>query len=205
MFEARVIQSEHGIIKAGYQFIEHNYVSGGAAIDCNMFGAPIHFEYAGNKYCLKYDHNAGIRFYRIFDEYGQHLGTMERREEKGKLFQNGYRYTEVNMAGKKYHIYAVGMGKEGIHYPCHLQLGNGEERQIGLICKNPVVYDYKDVYDCYMTDEADKLLLLMFTVYNDFWAFRKTGSVAKNTKETKYVITTNKKLKAKCDPEFLKR
>lgn len=204
MIKAKIIQNVQGLINAGYQYIEDNIVIGEAHIDYNVLGAQIYFELDNRKYYMKYDKDAGLRYYNIYDEEGNHLGNFERKLEKECWFKNGFYYTIVNMNKKCYHIYAVGKGRDGIHYPCHYQETDGTHRQVALVRKDPVVHNLKDVYDCYLKNKDDRLLMFFYTVYNDFWAFRKTANIAKNSKETSYVITTNKKLKALCDPDFLK-
>ena len=62
----------------------------------------------------------------------------------------------------------------------------------------------KETYDCYVKEEDDLLLIVLFALYNDFWNFRHTGQAAKNTKQVEYFYTFNKKLKAKYDPDFIK-
>lgn len=205
MIKSSVIQTIQSVATAGYQIQSEENIKGKAQIDWNALGGTISYQQGEEEYQLRFDQKQGTRFYSIFDTQGREIGSMERGQEKGSFFRSGYFYTKVVFYGRNYNIYDIGMGKEGIYYPCYEQIGMENEVQRGIAHRDAVVVDLKESYECYAEEKEHELLMILFVLYNDFWNFRRAGQVAAKSKQTEYFYTWNKKLKAKYDPSYLQK
>lgn len=204
MIQSKIIQTVHGLISAEYEMTSDSGLSGKAIIKYNGIGTTIHYDLGGRKYELRYDQGAGLRYYYIYDELGRCIGSMEKIRKNKGIFSPVFYCTEVSMNGKRYNIYNVGMGKEGAYYPCYRQNGKEDGEQTAMLHKEAVVQDLHDTYDCYVKYPEEEDMMLLFSVYNDFWNFRRTGKVEKNHKRTELFYSMNKQERAKYNPDFLK-
>lgn len=203
MIRSTVVETGHTVAASEYEIQSQSGTSGNAKIIYNGLGTKLCYQLDGKKYELRYDQNAGIRFYYIYDEEGCNVGSMQKIRKNSGFFSPVFYYTKVEFCGENYCIYNVGMGKEGVYYPCY-KLMDGKEIQVALMHKGVTVQDFKDSYTCHVKEQEDETMLLLFSVYNDFWNFRRGGKVAKKHKSTELFYSMNKREKEKYNPEFLK-
>lgn len=203
MIKININEVEHTISNSLFKFYEEEREIGSTNVEIGKFGPTILFDIEGQKYELSYEHNKGVRYYNIVDNFGNCIGSMEKKIKKLGFFKGSYYYTYIKFNNKNFHIYEVGKGKEGMHFPCHIQLDNDVEEQVALVVKSSVKYDYKDTYECYVKNIEDKVMMILYTIYKDYWGFRNAYKVSKNSRYTSLVYTRKKELLAKCKIDFL--
>lgn len=64
------------------------------------------------------------------------------------------------------------------------------------------MYNNLDVYHVTATSEQSFLVTTIFGLYLDASSYAHRGEIVKKSVEKTYYLTTNKKLKAKYDPDF---
>lgn len=202
MLKSKVVQTVQTPLGGEFEILSGNAVTGCASVRGTGLDTPICCQIGQAEYVLRHENGKGRCFMAIYDGANQKVGTIQKLKEKGKLFQTPYYYTQIMISGKEYRGYEVAKGKEGVFYPLYLQNPDGTEAQTGLMKKDPVVYDLKDTYECYATE--DLLPAQLYALFIDFWNFRRPGQVGTNTKDLECFYTTNKRLQEKYNPDFLK-
>lgn len=204
MLKSKVVQTVQNPIEGKFELLIGNSVVGSAQVHGTGIDTPICCRYDHEEYVLQHEDGEGRHYMTIYDSKNNGIGTICKIKDKGKLFQTPYYFTQILFEGKEYRGYEVALGKEGVFYPVYHQNGNGAETQIGLMKKEPVVVDLRDVYECFALEEKDMFPIQLYALYIDFWNFRRQGQAAVNSKELEAFFTTNKRLKEKYNPDFLK-
>ena len=206
MIETVVKQNTQGLSASYKMFTVDNCVWGSAEIPFNAIGGKISCVIPENTQVLmEYQRKSGIRYYEL-QLFGKSIGYIKQVWRKGSLFKPGFEYHRVFWEGKEYNIYPIGMGKEGIYYPCYERDNNGNElQQVGLIHKPGIVHDLKDQYTCFAEKKEVMNFLMLYVIYTDIWDYRDTGEMAIKSTKAKYVVSRNKELLSKYTPNYLKK
>lgn len=131
--------------------------------------------------------------FKVLDANGEPCGILGYKPPK--LF-DGTDFYLFDFKGKKITIHFVGMGKQGKF----LILFDGD-MQIGLIEKQLVVEDNKDVYTHYV-ESAYCELAIIFNLYYDYVNYGQLSPMVYKTKKIELSYTLNKKQKSKYNPKF---
>lgn len=134
----------------------------------------------------------------IMEAGGPPIGRIARLRE-GTLFSS-ISYTELHLYDRVFHIYEIGLGKEGMKYPVY-----EGGAQIAQIEKDPVVYDNLDAYTLCSLDDFGELAALLTALFLDFHDYRNAGERARGQKSVQYVYTRKQEVLAKYDPSFRAR
>ena len=130
---------------------------------------------------------------------GEVWGGLCDRQVRTGLFSR-YGYTALDLAGRSYQMYEVGLGKAGMVWP--IWAGEGQAAQI---FKAPRVENNLDVYQIRALDRESLRAAVVLCLYLDARSFARRGEIAIASVETQYVYTFNKALKARYDPGFWDR
>lgn len=201
MLKLQIIKTEQKLFDAAFEIIENENIIGKSNVSYERFGSTISCNIDNRGYSLVYDKKAGNCFNNIINDNGECLGNIQEKFKKVTFFTGIY-YHEINILNKKYYVYGIGRGRDGIYFPIYLQDGDNE-KQVSLLIKDAIIIDFKNKYNCYIKEENDKLLTVLFGLYIDYWYYRTVGNVTKNSKFTNLVYTKNKFLLEKYDSSFL--
>ena len=169
----------------------------------------IYFAFSnGDKYRMYYnpfDKSFGKKIedrlsFKIFDPNESLIGKFVGRTHKTGKFIGGYQFYELNLYDKQYIGYEVGRGRQGVALCLYL---NNE--LIGIIDKNTTVINFQDDYNIYLTDSKYLEIATLFDIYYDSTKFSDVGEIALYSQKETYMVTTNKELKNKYDPNFISR
>lgn len=195
-------------LSANYRIVEGKNDIGQAVLTNNFVrGGTFRFELFGKKYSMGYEPKAQIEswfrkktdkedvpyFLYFCDEV---CGKVAIRTSEGSIFSR-YQYYGMEWKEHYYSMYEVGMGKDGIKYPIY-----DGDTQIALIEKDTTVYNNLDIYHVTATSEQNFTVASILGLYLDASSYAHRGEIVKQSVEKTYYLTTNKKLKAKYDPEF---
>ncbi len=138
--------------------------------------------------------------FKIFDQNNNLIGNFVGRTKRtGKLF-GGYLYYELNISDTQYIGYEVGRGAEGIALCLYR-----DDKLLSICDKNTKIINFKDEYSIYCENEEDIYISTLFTIYYDMARFANMQEIKLYSETDNYVVTFNKELKAKYDPEFIPR
>ena len=115
-------------------------------------------------------------------------------------FLKGYAYYEIVFGDEIYEGYEVGFGHKGL-YLCVYK----NDRLIAIIDKKLVTINFKDAYTVYMEDATCTLPILAFLTYYDVTVYGDLMDVAVLSAKERIVVTPQKELIAKYDPNFIPR
>ncbi|MGN9106673.1 hypothetical protein ACTM90_10000 [Oliverpabstia intestinalis] len=138
------------------------------------------------------------RPYRICEAFEEQTGSVYQVEKKESWIKTTNFY-EMIYHGITYHLYPAAFGAEGGKHSIYC-----ENEQIGQINKASEVRNDLHHYDIYAVNQQAAKLAVLFSLYTYINVFFKPGE--KVTKSyTKYMsVTTNKALKEKYNPDFVK-
>lgn len=173
--------------------------------DC--FNAYFHFANSEQyrMYYNPFDKTFGKRMedrlsFKLFDSSDNLIGKFVSRTHKtGKLF-SGYAYFELNFKDRQYIGYEVGLGADGIALCLYYN-----DTMVALIDKNTKVVNFCDEYAMYLSDESLLSIAALYAVYYDMLKFANIGEVKLFSETQTYLITHNKELKEKYDPDFIQQ
>lgn len=175
-----------------------------------IIGSPCEVQYKGNTYRIKYlppltqerkARKKGKWHLPFLIQKGDtNYGTIYNKDSEGFfLTRYGYQCLELD-SGPTYEMYEVGLGKNGMAYSIYR-----EGTIVAEIDKGCTVYNNMDIYTIYAVDEEAQLNAILICLLLDGVSFANRGEITKSYVSKQYVITTNKKLRAKYDPDFKKR
>lgn len=136
--------------------------------------------------------------FEIYNGYGEQCGLIFQKETGG-FFLSRYPYYEMQLNNLVYTLYAVGMGKEGMKFPIYR-----EEKQVALIEKSYEVHNNLDQYRSYALTTDDNMAACLLCLYIDSLMYSNRGQVVQSSVQKTYKITTNKELKSKYNPDFIR-
>ena len=197
---------------ASFQLILDGNQYGTAEIANNVtFGGSCRINLSnGSSYTLAYDTaerlsgigksapNKNLIPYKIINSNNEKCGLISIKETGG-FFLKRYSYCELTLNEITYTIYTVGLGKHGIKYPFYIG-----ERQIAQVEKDVVVKDNLDTYKVYAVDEQAAFIAFLFSLHTDMVSASNRAQVVTSSVEKSYLITMNKELKQKYNPDFIK-
>ena len=211
MITGKIVQTYQGL-SAQYQILSEDGSVTEASVPYNVSMGSIYCNMPdGAGYGLRFDFSHGLSNwtkeleqreyarYRVEDVTGREAGYVCLKRVKG-LF-SGYPYHEVSLDGQLFHIYGIGLGKEGKKYPLYLVQGN-QELQVGQLHKPCVVENMRDVYEYRVVDKKYAAPIILYTLYEDLLYNGNRGKIPMKSKEVTLEVTLNKKLKEKYDPNF---
>lgn len=134
----------------------------------------------------------------IIDENGVQNGVVYQTKFNGGLFKK-FDYHQMKLNGMIFDLFPIGFGNEGSKSPIY----NGKE-QIAQIEKNCVVYNDLHKYRIYAVDTFASQIAIFFCVYMYINAGYKPGEKVVHSEVKVMSTTTNKLLKEKYNPEFIK-
>lgn len=205
--QGEIIQTVSNL-SASYKIVESEREVGQATLTNNFVrGGTFEFTVYGKTFSMGYEPKAQIEsWFRkktekedvpyILYSHDEPCGKIAIRTSEGSVFTR-YQYYGMEWNAHQYSMYEVGLGKEGIKYPIYD--GN---TQIALIEKDTTVYNNLDIYHVTATSEQSFLVTTIFGLYLDASSYAHRGEIVKKSVEKTYYLTTNKKLKAKYDPDF---
>lgn len=135
-----------------------------------------------------------------FLEGGEQVGSIcGAAVKKGWAFFRGYMYNDITYHGRKFALYEVGLGSEGLFF-C-LYEGN---RLVAVADKKLIVHNWLDHYMLYLEEDDLFPLFSMVMVYCDVTRFGNADELEQS--EIGYAYRTpQKELRAKYDPAFIPR
>lgn len=134
----------------------------------------------------------------IIDENGVQNGVVYQTKFNGGLFKK-FDYHQMKLNGMIFDLFPIGFGNEGSKSPIY----NGKE-QIAQIEKDCVVYNDLHKYRIYAVDTFASQIAIFFCVYMYINAGYKPGEKVVHSEVKVMSTTTNKLLKEKYNPEFIK-
>lgn len=139
-----------------------------------------------------------FRTYEIrSDIYGK-AGNIYQVEKKEGWF-NIINYLELIYSDLKYNLYPIGFGREGGKHPVYCG-----ETQIAQVEKAGEIYNDLHHFDIYAVDQQAAEVAVLFTAYMYMNANFKPGEKVTKSYVKCTSITTNKTLKSKYNPDFVK-
>jgi len=184
----------------GSAYLANNFLLGGSC-DIAFLGEPYTLSYLPAQQVQSWFkprvEKTGVP-YQI-SKGGQAVGSICVRISEGN-FLSRFDYYVMELSGREYAMYPVGLGKEGMKYPVYS--GN---TQIALLEKDTVVRDHLDIYHVSALDETAGLVSFLFGLYLDMREFANRGEVAYASYEKSVCYTAKKRLREKYDPGFKKR
>lgn len=134
--------------------------------------------------------------YNIYTPDGEQVGRLFRRIERWFV---GPTYYVIELHGKQYSMYCVGLGKQGRKFP----IFNENEEQVCLLEKGVVVRNALDVYDLFSIDDDSAFIGMLFGIVFDWREHRRDNRPRESViVSAKIVFTTNESVKAKYNPTF---
>ena len=115
-------------------------------------------------------------------------------------FLKGYAYYEIVFGDEIYEGYEIGFGHKGLYLCIYKQ-----ERLIAVIDKKLATVNFKDFYTVYMECATYAMPVLAFLTYYDVTAYGDLMDVAVLSLKERIVVTPQKELIAKYDPDFIPR
>lgn len=205
---SHVIQRKSGMC-AMFEFNAEGKVLGTAELKNNVtFGGSYRIVSCGRECTLSYDVKERLLGfgknkadkkrvpYKILDVFGDSCGAIYEKRTDGFFF-NRYNYYDVDLDGKTYTMYIVGLGNEGTKYPVYLG-----KKQVALIEKEVIIHDNLDHYTVYTIDDSFNFLAYLICLYVDARFYGNRGEVSPNKMEKSVTITYNKKVKRKYNEAF---
>lgn len=181
----------------GSAHLANNFLLGGTC-DCEFLGEPYSLSYLPIQQAASWlkprQEKTGVP-YQI-SRGSQKAGDICVKLSDGGLLSR-FEFFFMNLCGRSYCLYQIGLGKEGMKYPIY----EGES-QIALIEKNTTVHNRLDMYCVSALDSNAGLVSFLFCLYLDMKEFSNRGEVSFASVEKTYRYTTKKRLKAKYDPNF---
>ena len=156
-------------------------------------------------YCNPSDTTFGKRLedrlsFRVFDTSNNLIGVFVGRTKKtGKLF-GGYVYYELNFCNRQYIGYEIGRASQGIALCLYYN-----DKLLSICDKNIHVVNFQDDYNIYCENFDDIYMSTLFTIYYDMAKFPDMREIKLYSQVETYMVTANKELKSKYDPEFIPR
>ena len=137
----------------------------------------------------------GFRPYSICVD-GKPAGTVAQYDVKTGLFSS-YQYHNLELFGRCYQLYSVGLGKAG-GASC-LYLG---QQQLAEIDSGATVYNELYSYDIFAMDQDSAFACVLLCCYMYMRGCYRPGEKPKASAATYVSVTTNKFLKSKYQPNF---
>ena len=134
----------------------------------------------------------------ILSENGIVDGTVYQTKFNGGLFKK-FDYHQMQKNGIIYDLFPIGFGNEGSKSPIYQK-----DKQIAQIEKSCVVYNDLHNYRIYAEDEYASNIAIFFVIYMYINAGFKPGEKFVSSTVRVVSVTTNKLLKEKYNPEFVK-
>lgn len=173
-----------------------------------LFGGPCVCHYYNTEYTLTYCPAPGHNLSRSVQEReyvpyaiaqnGAACGQICAKQTGG--FLSRYGYVAMDLFGMQYEMFEVGLGSEGIVWPIYL---NG--RQVAQLGKPTTVHNNLDEYEICALDRQSELAAYLMSLYLDARSYARRGQITAASVQKTFLLTTNKKLKAKYDPTFRER
>ena len=140
-----------------------------------------------------------FRPYQIDSGMHGKIGNVYQVEKKEGWFSI-IDYLELIYSGLNYNAYPIGLGREGGKSPVYCG-----ETQIAQIDKAGEIYNDLHHFDIYAVDQQAAEVAVLFVAYMYINANFKPGEKATKSYVKYTSITTNKTLKSKYNPDFVKR
>ena len=158
------------------------------------------FEHSFDMHFGKSDNIDVARPFRpyIIDENGVQNGVVYQTKFNGGLFKK-FDYHQMKKAGITYDLFPIGLGKEGCKCPIY-----DFNTQIAQIETDCVIYNDLHIYKIFAQDEFSCKIAVLFAIYMYINAGYKPGEKVISSKVKVVSTTTNKLLKEKYNPEFIK-
>lgn len=189
-------------------------LAGGQAVgdarfpDNFLFGGPCLCRYRGSSFELTYRPAPGRNLGRpaeerefvpyLLTQNGAPCGQICAKEVKG--FFSGYGYVAMDLLGRSYEMFEVGLGSKGIVWPIY-----ADGRQVAQLSKGTTVHNNLDEYEICALDTGSELAACLMCLYLDARSYARRGQITTASVEKVFLLTTNKRLKAKYDPTFRER
>lgn len=125
-------------------------------------------------------------------------GTVYQTEFNGGLFKKICCH-QMKLNGMIFDLFSISFGNEGLKAPLY----NGD-KQIAQIEKDCIVYNDLHNYRIFAEDSFASQVAIFFCIYMYVCADYKPGKKVVWSKEKTFFTTTNKLLKEKYNPEFIK-
>lgn len=201
MRRATVQQTKSGINAADYIVreagetvyeITSNYIT-------RELMTPLHMRGGQREYSFRRNILQGavsIKQYDVMDLY-------EDQEKLGYIcgnavyFSGSMTYT-IEWAGRKFTMYDVGLGSQGIKLPIY-----ENERQVALVEKQGVVRDMLDSYEVYTVEDELFPMIVLAALYYDRENFSDRGKQAAASTRSTTTFSLNDKQIAKYDEEWV--
>lgn len=208
IFDVR--QTESGV-SCVYEICKGRERIGSARLDWNLsHGGTIQAAFLSRQYTIEYEPAEQARsWFRRGKErtdlpYAVHCGNLRigriyQRFSEGGILKR-YAYVMMELGGRDFSIYEVGLGKDGMRYPIY-----DGETQVALIEKDAFVQDNLDAYRALAADYRAAPAAALLALYQDMRRFANRGEVRHTAWQTKCMLTTNESLKSKHDPGFRER
>lgn len=126
-------------------------------------------------------------------------GTVYQTKFNGGFFKK-FDYHQMNLNGMIFDLFPIGFGNEGSKSPIY----NGN-KQIAQIEKDCIVYNDLHNYRIFAEDSFASQVAIFFCIYMFVNAGYKPGEKAISSKVKIVSNTTNKLLKEKYNPDFIKK
>lgn len=140
-----------------------------------------------------------FRPYQIDSDVQGAVGNVYQIEKKEGWFTI-IDFFEMIYFGMKCKLYPIGLGKEGGKHPVYCG-----ETQIAQVEKAGEIYNDLHHFDIYAVDQQAAEIAVLFAAYMYINANFKPGEKATKSYVKYTSITTNKTLKSKYNPDFVKR
>lgn len=160
-------------------------------------GGTVYSMHSGGRPGRKAQSRRQIRPYGVAGPDGTPAGSIGLTRDGG-FWKPCYYHLELN--GREWSLYEVGLGKEGIKLP----VWEGE-RQAALLEKDAVVRDNLDRYQLYAASERDLLPAVLLGLFYDCKQFEDRGERVVQGKSVTYLYTFSRATRERYDPAFRAR
>ena len=137
----------------------------------------------------------GFRPYEISVD-GRLAGSVSQIDVKTGLL-SGHQYHQLQLEGRSYQLYAVGLGKQG--GVCSLYCDGS---QLAEIDTEATVYNELFRFETFAVDTDSAFVSILLCCYMYMLGCYRPGEAVSSSVRTRVTVTTNKDLLAKYDPNF---
>lgn len=208
----KIEQIKKDLFSANFQITHFNEVVGAIQVLGKLGSMEVNVEiqFYQNTYKMQYvggliktapipdKKGKAYRPYGIMGKNGEVLGKVAQIDQKDGWF-TVISFFEMLYGEEKYNLYPIGFGKEGGKHPIYR-----ENQQIAQIEKSGEIYNDLHHYDIYAKDQYSAEIAVLFGAYMYINANFKPGEKATKSYVKYTSVTTNKTLKEKYNPDFVK-
>ena len=130
----------------------------------------------------------------VYDAYGALCGKLCKKRQGSSRKYFTY---ELELYGRLYVMYEVGLGEQGIKLPIY----HGPY-QIALGEKDPVTYDNKDGYLLSFDSDLSFWVAVLLSLHYDHDRYGNYGEVSMGSQKTRIIYSINNEVKSKYDPSW---